>query len=227
MTANRSLPRVFLFRHCATDWSESGRHTGRSDPPLSEHGEQDARRLGLRFRDVPFTRVFVSPRQRARRTCELVALNAQPEVDIDVAEWDYGDYEGRCTAEIQQERPDWNLFLHGCPHGETPAEVAARADRVIARLVELAGNIGVFTHGHFGRMLGARWIGLAPEQARHLSLSTASVSILGDEHGRADEPSLVLWNADARTLCDSRLPLGDMRPMKQRALDRWENEGGS
>jgi probable phosphoglycerate mutase len=222
-----SLPRVFLFRHGATEWSTIGRHTGRTDPPLTEQGEQDARRLGFRFRDMPFNRVFVSPRQRARRTCELVELNAPPEVDIDVAEWDYGDYEGRCTADIQEERPDWNLFLHGCPNGETPAEVAARADRVIARIVDLVGNIALFTHGHFGRMLGARWIGLAPEQARHLSLSTASVSILAHEHGKADEPALALWNAEASALCDPNLPLGDMRSMKQRALERWENEGGA
>ena len=122
------------------------------------------------------------------------AWNRLPEIDADLAEWNYGDYEGLTSGEIRQQRPDWNLFRDGCPQGESPADVAARADRLLARLRTLEGTVAIFTHGHIGRVLGARWIGLELRQAQHFRLSTASVSILGYEHPDAGEPAIVLWN---------------------------------
>ena len=185
---------LYLIRHGETAWSLSGRHTGRTDVPLTRQGEQEARTLGDGLRAVRFSRVFTSPRLRARRTCELVGLAPAAEIESDLVEWNYGDYEGLRSEEIHAARPDWNLFRDGCPQGESPTDAAARADRLIARLRTLPGMIALFTHGHIGRVLGARWIGLAVRQAQHFLLSTASVSILGYEHHTADEPSIVLWN---------------------------------
>lgn len=189
------LPRIHLIRHGETEWSLSGQHTGRTDIPLTARGEDAARKLGQRLRDIQFTRVLTSPRLRAQRTCELVGLGAVAEVEPDLTEWDYGDYEGQRSADILQARPDWNLFRDGCPRGETPAQVSERADRLIARLRTMQGNIAIFSHGHFGRVLAARWIGLPVRQAEHFLLSTASLSILGYEHDLAKEPAIVLWNA--------------------------------
>ena len=192
------LPRLYLIRHGETAWSLSGQHTGRTDIPLTEQGEQDARELVERLRVVTFGRVFTSPRQRARRTCELVGLDAVAEIEPDLPEWDYGDYEGQRSVDIRKERPDWNLFRDGCPGGESPAQISERADRVIARLRALEGNIAIFSHGHFGRVLAARWIGLPVGQAQHFLLSTASLSILGYEHNLASESAIILWNAVSR-----------------------------
>jgi probable phosphoglycerate mutase len=189
------LPRIHLIRHGETEWSLSGQHTGRTDIPLTARGEDAARELGQRLRDIQFTRVLTSPRPRAQRTCELVGLGAVAEVEQDLTEWDYGDYEGQRSADILQARPDWNLFRDGCPRGETPAQVSERADRLIARLRTMQGNIAIFSHGHFGRVLAARWIGLPVRQAEHFLLSTASLSVLGYEHDLAKEPAIVLWNA--------------------------------
>jgi len=203
LTTNLPMPlRLHLIRHGETAWSLSGRHTGPTDIPLTEQGEQDAHELAERLRAVRFSRVFTSPRQRARQTCELVRLDAGTEIEPDLAEWDYGDYEGQRSVEIHKGRPDWNLFRDGCPHGESPAQVSERADRVIARLRALAGNIAIFSHGHFGRVLAARWIGLPVEQAQHFLLSTASLSILGYEHNHAAEPAIVLWNAVPNRISD-------------------------
>jgi probable phosphoglycerate mutase len=162
--------------------------------PLTPQGEQEARTLGDGLRAIRFTRVFTSPRLRAQRTCELVGLDPAAEIEPDLVEWDYGDYEGQTSEEIRTRRPDWNLFRDGCPQGESPADVAARADRLITRFRTLPGTVAIFTHGHIGRALGARWIGLAVRQAQHFRLSTASVSILGYEHNAGGEPAIVLWN---------------------------------
>ena len=199
MTTNPPMPlRLYLIRHGETAWSLTGQHTGRTDILLTEQGEQDARELAERLRAVRFSRVFTSPRQRARRTCELVGLDAVAEIEPDLAEWDYGDYEGQRSVDIRKGRPDWNLFRDGCPRGESPAQFSERADRVIARLRALEGNIAIFSHGHFGRVLAARWIGLPVGQAQHFLLSTASLSILGYERNLASESAIVLWNAISR-----------------------------
>jgi broad specificity phosphatase PhoE len=188
---------IFLIRHGETAWSKSGQHTGRTDLPLNEQGEQEARTLVERLGATKFSRVFTSPRQRARRTCELAGLGAAAEVEPDLAEWDYGDYEGLRTAEIFKLQPDWNLFRDGCPHGEMPAEISGRADRLIARLRALEGNVALFSHGHFGRVLAARWIGLPVGAAQRFLLGTASVSVLGYEHDNVAEPVIASWNAVA------------------------------
>jgi broad specificity phosphatase PhoE len=183
------------MRHGETAWSLSGQHTGRTDIPLTEQGEQDARKLAERLRAVKFRRVFSSPLQRAQRTCELAGLGKVGEIEPDLAEWDYGDYEGQRPADIRKARPDWNVFRDGCPGGESPVQVFERADQLIARLRMLAGNIALFSHGHFGRVLAARWIGLEIRQAQSLLLSTASISILGYEHNVTEVPAIVSWNA--------------------------------
>jgi probable phosphoglycerate mutase len=190
-----NLARLYLIRHGETAWSLSGQHTGRTDIPLTDKGEQQARRLAEQLRDVTFSRVFTSPRQRAWRTCELVALKAIAERDPDLAEWDYGDYEGKRSADIRAARPGWNLFRDGCPSGESPTQISNRADRVIARVRAMEGNVAVFSHGHFGRVLAARWVGFSVEQAQRFLLGTASVSVLGYEHNVAAEPAIILWNA--------------------------------
>ena len=189
------LSQLCLVRHGETAWSLSGQHTSRTDIPLTEKGEQDARKLAERLRTVKFSHVFTSPLQRARRTCVLAGLGEVAEIEPDLVEWDYGDYEGQRPADIREARPGWNVFRDGCPGGESPAQVSERADRLIARLRTLEGNIAIFSHGHFGRVLAARWIGLQIRQAQHLLLSTASVSVLGYEHNLAEVPAIILWNA--------------------------------
>jgi probable phosphoglycerate mutase len=188
---------IFLIRHGETAWSKSGQHTSRTDLPLNEQGEQEARTLVERLGATKFSRVLTSPRQRARRTCELAGLGSMVEIEPDLAEWDYGDYEGLRTAEILKSRPYWNLFRDGCPHGEMPAEISNRADRLISRLQALEGNVALFSHGHFGRVLAARWIGLPVNEAQRFLLSTASLSILGYEHNNVGEPVIALWNTVA------------------------------
>jgi broad specificity phosphatase PhoE len=187
------LPCVTLVRHGETDWSASGKHTGRTDIPLTEEGERKARALQGRLKGVAFDRVFTSPLQRARRTCELAGFGDRAKVDPDLLEWDYGDYEGRKSSEIHAERPGWQLFRDGCPNGEQPADVGKRADRVIARLRAADDRAIVFSSGHILRVLAARWLGLAESEGRLLMLSTASISILGYEHDKS-EPAVQLWN---------------------------------
>ncbi len=199
MTGQTALPRLYFIRHGETAWSLSGQHTGRSDIALNEQGEQDARMLAAPLGAVDFSRVFSSPLQRARRTCELAGLGEIAEIEPDLTEWDFGDYEGLRPFEIRQERPDWNVFRDGCPGGESPSQISQRADRSIVRLRTLEGNIAAFSHGHFGRIFAARWIGLQVEQAQRFLLNTASLSVLGYEHNRADEPAIVLWNTVAKT----------------------------
>ena len=189
------LSQIYFIRHGETAWSLSGQHTGRTDIPLTEQGELAARKLAASLRQKNFSRVFTSPRRRAQRTCELAGLKAAAEIEPDLAEWDYGDYEGQRSAEIRTARPDWNIFRDGCPNGESPAQISGRADRLIVRLRTLAGEAALFSHGHFGRVLAARWIGLDVGQAQHFVLSTASCSILGYEPNAAQSPALLLWNA--------------------------------
>jgi probable phosphoglycerate mutase len=189
------LSRVFLARHGETAWSKSGRHTGHTDIELSAQGEENARRLEGLLAGVRFSAVLTSPRQRARRTCELAGLGANAQPDPDLAEWDYGDYEGLRSADILKVRPGWRLFRDGCPGGESPADVSGRADRLIARLRSMEGDVALFSHGHFGRALAARWIGLPVRDGERLLLDTASVGILAYEHGSPEAPVLALWNA--------------------------------
>jgi probable phosphoglycerate mutase len=190
---NEALPSVYLARHGETAWSLSGQHTGLTDLPLTERGEANARALGERLKGMQFGLVLTSPLQRAKRTCELAGFGGAAVDDRDLVEWNYGDYEGKRTAEILQGRPGWQLFRDGCPGGESPADVGARADRVIARLRAASGNALVFSSGHILRVLAARWLGLPPDGGRYLLLSTASVSALGYEHD-STEPVLKFWN---------------------------------
>ena len=190
---SEALPVVYLARHGETAWSLSGQHTGRTDLPLTERGERNARALGQRLRRLAFVKVFTSPLQRAVRTCELAGFGAVAEIDPDLIEWDYGQYEGRRTAEIHAERPDWQLFRDGCPGGESADQIGARADRVVGRLRAIKGEVLVFSSGHFLRVFAARWLGLDALAGRYLLLSTASLSALGYEHNLT-EPAIRLWN---------------------------------
>lgn len=187
------LPMIYLARHGETAWSLTGRHTGLTDLPLTEAGEGNARQLGVRLRGLAFAKVFTSPLQRAARTCELAGFKAAAAIDPDLVEWNYGEYEGRTTAEICAARPGWQIFQDGCPGGETLAQIGLRADRVRDRVREVSGNVLVFSSGHFLRVLAARWLGLEPAAGRFLALSTASVSVLGYEHNLS-QPVIRLWN---------------------------------
>ena len=189
-----ALPLLYLGRHGETAWTLSGQHTGRTDLPLTENGERQARALRQRLRGLVFAKVLTSPSQRAVRTCELAGFGAVAETDPDLAEWDYGEYEGRRTSEILAERPGWRLFRDGAPGGETFEQVGARADRVLTRIRSIAGNILVVSSAHFSRVLAARWLGLPVTAGRYFYLSTASLSILGYEHDSIDEPLVRLWN---------------------------------
>jgi probable phosphoglycerate mutase len=189
------LPRVYLARHGETAWTISRQHTGRTDIPLTGRGEANARSLGERLKGEAFELVCVSPLKRARRTCELAGFDAQARQEADLLEWDYGTYEGRTTAEIRVERPGWYLFRDGCPDGESVEAVGVRADRVVARLKAARGRVILFGHGHFFRVLAARWLGLPAADARHFWLGTAALCILGYEH-TLDEPVIQLWNDD-------------------------------
>ena len=187
------LPIVYLARHGETAWTLSGQHTGLTDLPLTEHGERNARRLEERLRGVTFAKVFTSPLQRATRTCELAGFGALAEIDRDLLEWNYGEYEGRLTTDIHRERPDWQLFRDGCPGGESPKEVGARADRAVKRVRAIDGDVLVFSSGHFLRVFAARWLGLDAAFGRCFVLSTASLSALGYEHNLS-QPVIRLWD---------------------------------
>src|SRR5213595_3300722 len=187
------FPTLYLARHGETAWSLSGQHTGLTDLPLTEQGECNARNLGSRLAGLTFTKVFTSPLQRATRTCELAGFAAAAEVDRDLVEWDYGDYEGLRTAEIHDKRPEWQLFRDGCPGGESPDQISARADRVVSRVRAVKGDVLIFSSGHFLRVLAARWLGLEPFAGRFFMLDTASLSALGYEHDLSS-PAIRFWN---------------------------------
>ncbi len=189
----RLLSAIYLARHGETAWSLSGQHTGLTDLPLTERGERNAKALGGRLQGLPFVKVFASPLQRAARTCELAGFGAVVEVDRNLLEWNYGQYEGRRTAEIHAERPSWDLFRDGCPGGETPDQIGARADRVVNKVRGFQGDVLLFSSGHFLRVLAARWLGLEPGAGRFFLLSTASLSALGYEHNLS-QPVIRLWD---------------------------------
>ena len=188
-----TLPVIYLARHGETAWSLSGQHTGRTDLPLTEGGEHYGRALGARLRGLTFAKVFTSPLQRAFKTCELAGFGNAAERDPDLMEWDYGEYEGRRTVEILAQRPDWQLFRDGCPGGESPTEIGARADRVVSRVRAVHGDVLLFSSAHFLRVFAARWLGLEPAGGRYLLLGTAALCILGYEHNLT-EPAIRLWN---------------------------------
>ena len=173
-----------LVRHAETEWSRDGRHTGLTDLPLTERGRAVARELAPRLASWRFALVLVSPARRARETCELCGLGDDALVCDELHEWDYGEYEGLTTAQIHQQRPGWSLWRDGCPGGESAELVGARADRVIERLRDGAGDAALFSHGHMLRVLGARWIELTPQHGARLKLATGAVSVLGHEHGQ-------------------------------------------
>jgi len=175
--------RLFLVRHGETAWSMTGQHTGLTDIPLTAHGEQEARALGVSLRTTAFTTVLTSPLRRARQICELAALGVVTQVEPDLTEWHYGDYEGERTCDIQRIRAGWHVWRDGWPQGESPADVTVCADRLLGRLQGLYGNVALFTHGQFGAALGARWIKLAVGAAEHLPLGPGCLSILAYDTG--------------------------------------------
>jgi probable phosphoglycerate mutase len=188
-----ALPVVYLARHGETAWTISRQHTGATDLPLTAQGEAEALRLRERLEGMKFAAVLTSPLQRAARTCELAGFGAAAEIEPDLREWNYGTYEGRTSAEIHAGRPGWQLFRDGCPEGESPAEIGARADRVILRVRAIQGDSLLFSSGHFLRVFAARWLGLEPGAGRLFVLGTASLSAVGYEHDRS-EPVIRLWD---------------------------------
>ena len=189
-----NLPRLFLVRHGDTAWTESRQHTGRTDLPLNASGEERAGLLGERLRRFSFTRVFTSPLQRASKTCALAGFGDAATIDPDLLEWDYGRYEGKLTRDILKERPGWEMFRDGCPGGESPRDVAARADRFIAQARAVTGDVLAFSSAHIIRMIAARWLGLPPGAGRFFFCRPASVGVLSFEHNSRDEPVIGLWN---------------------------------
>jgi len=194
---SESLPIAYLARHGETEWSLSGRHTGLTDLPLTTRGEQDARELGARLSRLDIVRIFTSPLQRASRTCALAGYGGCAEVDRDLVEWNYGEYEGRTTREIRASRPGWSLFRDGCPGGETLDQIGARADRVVQRVRAEPGNVLLFSSGHFLRVLAARWLNLDAASGQRFVLGTTALCALGYEHDRS-EPVIRLWNQVAQ-----------------------------
>jgi broad specificity phosphatase PhoE len=189
----KGLQVIYLARHGETPWSLSGQHTGLTDLPLTSRGECNARLLGERLKGLEFARVLTSPLQRARHTCELAGFGSNAEIDRDLVEWNYGEYEGLTTHDIRARRPDWELFRDGFPGGESFQEVGNRADRIVNRVRSSGGDVLLFSSGHFLRVLAARWLGLEPQGARYLLLSTASLSTLTYEHNPS-EPAIGFWN---------------------------------
>jgi probable phosphoglycerate mutase len=188
-------PRLYFIRHGETAWSLTRQHTGRTDLPLTETGEAQARALAPWLGDVEFAHVLTSPLQRARRTCVLAGLGAAAVVDADLAEWNYGDYEGKLSGDIRKQRPGWNCFVDGCPGGEMPGEISDRADRLIQHLCMLRGNVALFSHGEFAGVLATRWIGLPVADGSHFSLDTASLSVLAQNPSHREVRAIALWNA--------------------------------
>jgi broad specificity phosphatase PhoE len=221
-------PIVHLIRHGETEWALTSRHTGRTDIPLTAQGEHESQLWATHLSRISFDHVLTSPLQRARRTCELCGLSKTAQIEPDLAEWDYGDYEGQRSVDICIARPGWNLFRDGCPNGESPRQVTARADRLIAHLRTLDGRIALFSHGQFGGVLAGRWIGLTVMEAQHFPLSTASLSLLSSDPHHPEVPIIQQWNTPPPAEPPTTHPpdTNDPRLAKQRAIQRWENEGG-
>ena len=184
--------KVYLLRHGETEWSLNGRHTGVTDIPLTENGRVAARLLKPILAKVTFTLVLTSPLQRARETCELAGLGQFANVEPDLIEWNYGEYEGLKTDQIRLTSPGWSVFRDGCPGGESPEQVGARADRVITKVRTAAGNVALFGHGHFTRVLAARWINLSANYGENFLLDTATLNVLGYYR---ESPAFMIWNA--------------------------------
>jgi broad specificity phosphatase PhoE len=188
-----SLPVVYLARHGETAWSLSGQHTGLTDLPLTARGQRNAQRLGERLKGIAFAKVFTSPLQRASLTCKLAGFGDVAEVDPDLLEWNYGQYEGLTSAQIHAQRPDWQLFRDGPLGGETLNQIGQRADRVVQRVRSIQGNVLLFSSGHILRVLAACWLSLGPSAGKYFLLSTASLSALSYEHSLS-QPTVRLWN---------------------------------
>ena len=188
----RKEQRVYLLRHGETEWSLNGRHTGVTDVPLTENGRIAARRLEPILAKETFALVLSSPLRRARETCELAGLGKQANVESDLIEWNYGEYEGLKTEQIRLTRPGWSVFRDGCPGGETPEQIGARADRVLTKVHVSEGNVALFAHGHILRVLAARWIHLSASNGEHFLLDTATLNVLGYYR---ESPAFKIWNA--------------------------------
>jgi broad specificity phosphatase PhoE len=208
-----ALPLTYLARHGETAWTISRQHTGATDLPLTAQGEAEAPRLGERLEGLTFAAVLTSPLQRAVRTCELAGFGSMAKVEPDLIEWNYGAYEGRTSADIHRERPDWQLFRDGCPGGESPDQIGARADRVVRRVRGIEGNTLLFSSAHFLRVFAARWLGLDPAAGRYFLLGTASLSIVGYEHDRS-EPVIRVWDEMPR---DPRISPTQAREYQEKA----------
>jgi len=215
------LPVVYVARHGNTAWTHSGQHTGLTDLPLTPDGERNARQLGGRLKGMTFAKVFTSPLQRAMRTCELAGFGAVAEVDRSLLEWDYGQYDGLTSAQIHVQRPDWQLFRDGCPGGESPEQVAARADSVVGRARALGADVLLFSSGHFLRVLAARWLGLGAVGGKYFLLSTASVSVLGYENNLST-PVIQLWNDTRHVKASNMAEAGVKTRPKENSL--WPQE---
>ena len=217
------LLQIYFIRHGETDWSISGQHTSRTDLPLTAHGKEVARQLKPSLQRIAFARVFCSTSLRARQTCEMAGLAPAAEIEPDLEEWNYGDYEGQRSADIRKSWPDWDVWRDGCPHGETPKEVSDRADRLFETLLDLEGNIALFSHGQFGCVLAARWIGLPVFAGRHFAIYPARFSIFGHEKDYPKRRVISLWNAEtialARTIeaVSQGAAAGSVTPPENRA----------
>ena len=187
------LPKVYLARHGETEWSLSGQHTGTTDIPLTPNGEVQARQLGERIADLKFDRVWSSPRVRATRTAEIAGLGSQVEIIPDLAEWNYGEYEGLTTDQIQARAPGWLIYRDGCPGGESVEAITERVDRFLGRLRALPGTSILISHGHMTRLLALRWLGLPVIHGKYLKIGTAALGIVGYDGDRT-KPVLELWN---------------------------------
>ena len=186
--------RVYFVRHGETAWSLTGQHTGLADIALTPNGEAMARQLARSLQGITFAKVLTSPRLRARQTCELAGFGTEAEIEPLLAEWDYGEYEGLRSAEIRQLHPAWDIWTSPCPGGETAEHIASRADQLIAQLLGTNGNVILFSHGHFGRVLAARWVGLPVTQGQHFALDPASISVLGFEASHPERRVIAKWN---------------------------------